>query len=92
MRYANFQKFFCRTPCRGRFLAASRRGNWLCANDLRRRFGTPKNLFSRELTQWPKMAPVKTAAPAKPPLFQGVKLTIVPQLVTMETCEILPER
>ena len=42
-----FSKFFCRTPCRGRFRAASGRGNCLCAKGLRRRFKTPEKLFFR---------------------------------------------
>ncbi len=66
-----FSKFFCRTPCRGRFRPATRRSNYLCAKGLRRRLGTPEKYFSGELSNWPNPALFKTVAPAKPPLFQG---------------------
>jgi len=71
MRYANFQKFFCRTPCRGRFQAATGRGNRLCAKGLRRRHKTPEKYFFDELSNWSNPALFETAASAKQPLFQG---------------------
>ena len=53
-------------------VAASRRGNCLCAKGLRRRFRTPEKYFSGELSNWSNPALFETAASAKPPLFQGV--------------------
>ncbi len=58
-----FSKFFCRTPCHGRFRAASSRCNCLCVKGLRRRFRMPEKYFSGELSNWLYLALFETAAP-----------------------------